>query len=31
MIHGHELMTHYEKYDEQLYIQICKLIVLYTA
>ena len=28
MIHDHALMIHYEKYDQQVHIQMCKLTVL---
>ena len=31
MIHDHALMMNYEKYDQQVRIQICKFIVLETA
>jgi len=30
-VHDHELMIHYEKYDQHFLIQLCKLFVLYTA
>jgi hypothetical protein len=30
MIHDHALIFHYEKYDQQVHIQICKYIVLST-
>ena len=31
MIHDHAPMIPYEKYDQQVYIQTCKFIVLETA
>jgi hypothetical protein len=31
MIHNYALMIHYDKYDQQVYIQICKFIVFVNS
>ena len=31
MIHDHALMVHYEKYNQQVHIQICKPILIINS